>query len=215
MVLPASRGVPRVPRYSGHGKGRLVDFAYGAVTLSGTPFQKIRLSTRFVTSRRVRRTPQSHIPRHRPGNARRAWHPAGLGCFRFARRYFGNHSCFPFLGLLRCFSSPRRPPRPIYSVADVATLPATGFPIRKSPDQRSFSSSPRLIAAFYVLPRLSTPRHPPSALINLATNYFSLNAFMCLLLVFACQRSSLETSLVEVNGFEPMASCVQGRRSPS
>ena len=32
-------------------------------------------------------------------------HP-GLGSFRFARRYFGNHCCFLFLRLLRCFSSP-------------------------------------------------------------------------------------------------------------
>ena len=32
-------------------------------------------------------------------------HP-GLGSFHFARRYFGNHFCFLFLRLLRCFSSP-------------------------------------------------------------------------------------------------------------
>ena len=32
-------------------------------------------------------------------------HP-GLGSFRFARRYSGNHCCFLFLRLLRCFSSP-------------------------------------------------------------------------------------------------------------
>ena len=30
----------------------------------------------------------------------------GLGSFRFARRYSGNHCCFLFLRLLRCFSSP-------------------------------------------------------------------------------------------------------------
>jgi hypothetical protein len=30
----------------------------------------------------------------------------GLGSSRFARRYFGNHNCFLFLRLLRCFSSP-------------------------------------------------------------------------------------------------------------
>ena len=32
-------------------------------------------------------------------------HP-GLGSFLFARRYLGNHCCFLFLRLLRCFSSP-------------------------------------------------------------------------------------------------------------
>ena len=29
----------------------------------------------------------------------------GLGCYRFARHYSGNHFCFLFLRLLRCFSS--------------------------------------------------------------------------------------------------------------
>ena len=42
-----------------------------------------------------------------------------------------------------------------------------GFPIRKSPDQSSFDSSPRHIAAYHVLRRLSTPRHPPCTLSNL------------------------------------------------
>src|SRR3712207_9091791 len=31
----------------------------------------------------------------------------GLGSSRFARRYWGNHVCFLFLQLLRCFSSLR------------------------------------------------------------------------------------------------------------
>src|SRR5262249_49979086 len=46
-------------------------------------------------------------------------------------------------------------------------LPRVGFPIRKSPDRRSFSSSPRLIAAIHVLHRLLVPRHPPCALVLL------------------------------------------------
>src|SRR5215213_1340977 len=44
-----------------------------------------------------------------------------------------------------------------------------GFPIRKSSDHSSVGSSPRLIAASYVLHRLLVPRHPPCALNNLAT----------------------------------------------
>jgi len=35
-----------------------------------------------------------------------------------------------------------------------------GFPIRKSPDQSLFASSPRLIADFHVLHRPILPRHP-------------------------------------------------------
>ncbi len=44
-----------------------------------------------------------------------------------------------------------------------------GFPIRRSPDQSLFDSSPRHIAAYHVLHRLSTPRHPPRTLSSLTT----------------------------------------------
>ena len=37
---------------------------------------------------------------------------AGLGCSTFARHYWGNHFCFLFLRVLRCFSSPRSPTGP-------------------------------------------------------------------------------------------------------
>src|ERR1022692_1318740 len=48
-------------------------------------------------------------------------------------------------------------------------LRSLGFPIRKSPDQSLVTDSPGLIAGSYVLHRLLVPRHPPCALINLAT----------------------------------------------
>ena len=80
-----------------------------------------------------------------------------------------NHFCFLFLRVLRCFTSPRSLPHPIYSDAGNTTSLVLGFPIRKSSDQRSVDSSPRLIAASYVLHRLSMPRHPPCALKNLLT----------------------------------------------
>ena len=38
---------------------------------------------------------------------RRRLHAGGLGSSLFARRYWGNHSYFLFLRVLRCFSSPR------------------------------------------------------------------------------------------------------------
>ena len=40
-------------------------------------------------------------------------HTRGLGCSPFARHYWGNHCCFLFLRVLRCFSSPGSPPRKI------------------------------------------------------------------------------------------------------
>src|SRR3954452_20504594 len=45
-----------------------------------------------------------------------------------------------------------------------AALPAPGFPIRRSTDQRLFNASPWLIAVVHVLHRLLVPRHPPCAL---------------------------------------------------
>ncbi len=52
-----------------------------------------------------------------PLKAARSYYPAetspgGLGWCLFARRYWGSRCCFPFLGVLRCFSSPRSP-RPV------------------------------------------------------------------------------------------------------
>lgn len=47
-----------------------------------------------------------------------------------------------------------------------------GFPIRKSTDQSSFTSSPWLIAGYNVLHRLLVPRHPPIALSSLSKNHY-------------------------------------------
>jgi hypothetical protein len=44
-----------------------------------------------------------------------------------------------------------------------------GFPIRTSPDQCAFDHSPGLFAAYHVLHRLCTPRHPPCTLNSLTT----------------------------------------------
>ncbi len=46
----------------------------------------------------------------------------------------------------------------------------SGCPIRKSSDLRYLGSSPRLIAAVYVLHRLFAPRHPPFTLSSLTQN---------------------------------------------
>ena len=53
--------------------------------------------------------------------------------------------------------------------SDVGNTPSRvlGFPIRTPSDHSSFGSSPRLIAAYYVLHRLLVPRHPPCALTHL------------------------------------------------
>ena len=81
----------------------------------------------------------------------------GLGYFHFARHYYGNHSCFLFLRLLRCFSSARSPPYGYY------TFSIVGFPIRKSRDQYVFAIPPslsQLITSFFASQSLGIPRVP-------------------------------------------------------
>ena len=51
------------------------------------------------------------------------------------------------------------------------TSKEVGFPIRTSRDQCSIASSPALFAGLHVLRRLSSPRHPPDALIHLTLSF--------------------------------------------
>jgi hypothetical protein len=110
----------------------------------------------------------SKTPQPRTYNICRLYHTSGLGSSHFARHYFGNHYCFPFLRVLRCFSSPRSPLLPMDSAIDIPTLLGIGFPIQRSPGQYLLSGSPKLIAANHVFPRHPAPRHPPFALSSLA-----------------------------------------------
>src|SRR3954447_23752018 len=84
-----------------------------------------------------------------------------LGSSLFARHYSGNHCYFLFHRVLRCFSSPG------WLSFECYTFSIAGCPIRKSTDIMLVCSSPKLIAAYHVLPRLSDPRHPPYALMLL------------------------------------------------
>ena len=138
MVLPASRRVPRVPRYLGTRQGSLIPFAYGACTLYRRPFQIVRLGTRFVTPRR-RRNDATSGPATPSIQRLRAWHIDGLGCSLFARRYWGNRVCFLFLRVLRWFTSPGWLRHPVFRWRDRG-LPSMGCPIRKSPGQSLFAA---------------------------------------------------------------------------
>ena len=68
------------------------------------------------------------------------------------------------------FHFPALPPPALCVQAGVTgNYALSGFPIRKSPDQCLVADFPGLIAGSNVLLRLLVPRHPPCALINLAT----------------------------------------------
>ena len=78
------------------------------------------------------------------------------------------------------FHFPTFPLPALYIQAGVTRSPCgaqRGFPIRKSSDQSSIISSPRLIADLYVLLRLQKPRHSPFALKNLMTKITQRSAF--------------------------------------
>ena len=90
-----------------------------------------------------------------------------MGFSPFARRYSGNHFCFLFLRLLRCFSSPGSPPHPMDSGTDTQALPAWVSPFRHL---RILAYLP-LPAAFRSLSRLSSaPSARASALCSFLLN---------------------------------------------
>ena len=64
----------------------------------------------------------------------------------------------------------------MYSVCGDWGRPQPGFPIRRSADHSLFGSFPRHIAAFHVLHRQQTPRHPPLSplSLNLVVRFFVL-----------------------------------------
>ena len=71
-------------------------------------------------------------------------------------------TCFLFLRVLRCFSSPRLPPADWQGIQHTSVL--DGLPHSDICGSLLVCSSPQLIAALHVLLRLCMPRHPPCAL---------------------------------------------------
>src|SRR3712207_303944 len=75
------------------------------------------------------------------------------------------------------------------------------FPHSDIPGSKDICSSPRLLAAYHVLLRLSVPRHSPYALGRLTRNIF----------LFNCQVPYVV--LVGLGGLEPPTSRLSGVRS--
>jgi hypothetical protein len=61
----------------------------------------------FSYSTPSQRTRQNALPQPHTRNTRRLSHAHGLAPSPFAHHYSGNHYCFLFLRVLRCFTSPR------------------------------------------------------------------------------------------------------------
>ena len=135
---------------------------------------------------------------------------AGLGYSPFARHYWGNHCCFLFLRVLRCFSSPRSPHR----TSGDDSLTAAGLSHSEIRGSQAVCAYPRLFAAYHVLLRLREPRHPPCALARFS---FVSRAPAVGAAGAACAMMSKilrpSNGHVENIGLEPMTPCLQGRRS--
>src|SRR5579883_2909525 len=114
-----------------------IAFAYGPVTLYGSPFQRIRLTTGLVTLLLQVLQP----PKHR--------NVTGLGSSDFARHYFRNRGFFLFLQVLRWFTSLGSLIPDYGFIGLYGGFTPVGFPIRKSPGQS-------LLAALRGLSQLAT-----------------------------------------------------------
>ena len=147
MGPPASYRVTRVRYYSG-ATSLYRDFVYGSFTLCALLFQNS--STILPDALWWSATPRcKHL---------------GLASSPFARRYLENRCFFLFLGLLRCFSSPRFLLISYGFTYGYIPITICGFPHSEICGSSDICSSPQLIAACHVLLRLPVPRHPPYAL---------------------------------------------------
>ena len=102
----------------------------------------------------------SIIPYRSPATPRTK-NAQGLGCFLFARRYWGNNIHFLFLRVLRWFSSPGIAFPCLFDSAEkYSDITRNRFPDSEISGSKPACDSPKHIAACHVLHRLLTPSHP-------------------------------------------------------
>ena len=139
----------------------------------------------------------------------------GLGCSPVARHYWGNHCCFLFLRVLRCFSSPRWP----HDFLMMAASGPPGCPIRKSADQRPFAPTrgfSQLTTSFIASVSLGIHHAPllssysPAAEARPQKGRAAPRCLACANMSKILRRKNRH---VENNGFEPLTPCLQSRCS--
>src|SRR5688572_5725025 len=152
MVLVDSRGISRVPRYSGTCPASQHVFVYRAITVYGGSFADPSTNTLVSYSPALRP--------NRPYNP--AVHARRFGLFRVRSPLLAESlSCFLFLEVLRWFTSLRCLPHPYVFRMGYAGINQRGFPHSEIPGSKPACGSPGLIAACHVLHRLLVPRHSP------------------------------------------------------
>ena len=149
MVPPPSHKVSRVSWYSGYCRP-LLDFGYGAFTLSGRLSQNLSpVLLRCLTQ---------SLPRD-------ARIPVWALPFSLAATH-GIDVSFSSSGYLDV-SVPRVPSACLWIQHAVAEVFSAGFPHSDICGSMDMCSSPQLFAAYHVFLRLLVPRHPPCALLRL------------------------------------------------
>ena len=72
-------------------------YVYGAITRSGTAFQRTSTSCAISNSAHHQQLVNKRIPQPHPRNPCQVSHYVGLASSAFARHYSRNHGCFLFL----------------------------------------------------------------------------------------------------------------------
>jgi hypothetical protein len=169
VVLTDSHGISRAPCYLGYSSRQGRHFDYGVRTLYDQPFKAVRLYLLVTPAARQSslKSPTTPNTQLLPDITR-----TRFSLFRFRSPLLTESRLLSLPVGTEMFHFPTFPLPALYIQAGVTgsyKYAQRGFPIRKSSDQSSIISSPRLIADLYVLLRLQMPRHPPSALRNLTT----------------------------------------------
>jgi hypothetical protein len=150
-------------------------FTYAAVTLSGRPFQTVRLTLSYPSFHSLGHpSPDEPVDDCGPATPGSPFELPGLGSSDFARHYFRNHGCFLFLGVLRWFTSPGSPVHPMDSDVRNGCSHPLGFPIRISPDHSLLAASrgfSQLIASFFAYLRQGIHTHALSSLTIKSTSH--------------------------------------------
>jgi hypothetical protein len=172
VVTPGSRGISRAPRYSGARREsahfRLLGCHHLWPTIPGRSSSLLICHSPGI--RQVpRRVLQLQFSIGLP--------PTKLHWFRLVRfrsPLLTESLRFPFLRVLRCFSSPAYLLTAYGFSSGSPGITLEGLPHSDIPGSQPAGGSPGLIAAIHVLHRLLVPRHPPCALASSASRSLDL-----------------------------------------
>ena len=152
MVPPASDKISRVSPYSGS--------RWASSRFRIRDLHPLRSAFQCRSPTMILAVSRSFNPRPR----------SGLGSSPFARRYSGNHFCFLFLRVLRCFSSPGTSLMDYGFIHGCHPITDDGFPHSDIDGSLCTYHSPSRFAVCCVLLQFQVPRHPPYALTYLITS---------------------------------------------